>query len=384
MYPLRLIAMLEQSDPSFQDLFYPAKFRCLLDKRIVRAIEEHWPAYFPARKECRGASWSLTIPENEPLYQPNAKSRQKLADWKNSIKGTIAEIRACHADISWKRFLEICQSVPRLHPLLDELEPLSHFLIHEESLWPRYDGATVGQEDYFRSKIRALLGPGSPYHQADPDRLKFLDSQNPVMDKIRMVGLMHQLFDRPLMVLAVLQKCARESPYWQFWLPIQNHVTAIVKKPTALTFRKTWLEHAMQVSEAKTKSGKSVPRKWAKMLLGNKDADLNAINAKAVEVHYWLHGTKQPSMENVRRTGRIIFSNSKINTAQAEVGKDIWLFSWMVTLWLEKHFTEIATEFRGEHRRIQNYYSRFFHYLEVFSLSDKQGADGCNARQPCD
>lgn len=136
MYPLRLIAILEQSDPSFQDLFYPGRFRYLLDKRIVRAIDEHWPAYFPTRKECRGASWSLTIPENEPLYEPNPKSRQKLADWKKSIKGTIAEIRAYQADISWKRFLEICQGVPRLRPLLDDFKPLSDFLIYEESLWP--------------------------------------------------------------------------------------------------------------------------------------------------------------------------------------------------------------------------------------------------------
>ena len=384
MNPWRLIAILEDSDPTFQDLFYPGKFRCSLDKRIVRAIEEHWPAYFPTRKECRGASWSLTIPENEHLYQPNPKSRQKLADWKKSIKGTIAEIRAYQADISWKRFLEICRSVPRLHPLLDDFKPLSEFLLHEESLWPKYGGAPVGQEDYFRGQMRALLGPGSPYHQADPDRLKSLDSQNPVMKKIGMIGLMHQLFDRPLMVMAVLQKCASHSPHARFWLPIQNHVAAILKKPTPLAFRKTWLEHAMQVSGAKTNSGKSVPRKWATILVGNKDADLTTINAKAVEVHFWLHGTKQPSMENVRHAGRIIFSDAKINAAQAEAGKDLWLFSWMVTLWLEKHFTEIAAEFKNDRRAIQNYYRRFFHYLEVFPLSHNQGADGRNARQPCD
>ena len=373
MYPWPLIAMLEQADPSFQDLFYPGKLRCSLDRRIVRAIEEQWPAYFPTRKECRGASWSLTIPENEPLYQPNPKSRQKLADWKRSIKGTIAEFRDNQADISWKRFLEICQDVPSLHPFLDNFKPLSNFLIHEESLWPKYGGAAVGQEEYFRGKMRALLDPHSPYHQADTDRLKFLDSKNPVMEKIQMIGLMHQLFDRPLMVLAVLQKCASESPHSQFWLPIQNHVAAIVKKPTPLTFRKTWLEHAMQVSGAKTKSGKSVPRQWAKMLLGKKDADVSAINAKAVEVHYWPHGTKQPSMENVRRAGRIIISNSKINAAQTEAGKDLWLFSWMVTLWLEKHFTEIAAEFKNDRRRIQNYYRRFSHYLEISPFCPKRG-----------
>ena len=89
-------------------------------------------------------------------------------------------------------------------------------------------------------------------------------------------------------------------------------------------------------------------------------------------------------MENVRHAGRIIFSDAKINAAQAEAGKDLWLFSWMVTLWLEKHFTEIAAEFKNDRRAIQNYYRRFFHYLEVFPLSHNQGADGRNARQPCD
>jgi hypothetical protein len=57
MHPRRLIAMLEQADNSFQDLFYPQRLRCPLEKRIVRDIEENWPAYFPTRKECRGSSW---------------------------------------------------------------------------------------------------------------------------------------------------------------------------------------------------------------------------------------------------------------------------------------------------------------------------------------
>src|SRR6266853_967385 len=179
MNPWRLIAMLEASDPSFQDLFYPGKYRCSLDNRVVRAIEESWPAYFPTRKECRGSSWSLTIPENEPLYQPRPKSRERLADWKASIEDTIAEIRAYHADISWNRFAEICQKLARLHPLLNDFRRLSDFLIYEESLWPKYGGAAVGQEQYLHGQLRALLAPGSPYHQADPHRLKFLDSQKP-------------------------------------------------------------------------------------------------------------------------------------------------------------------------------------------------------------
>jgi len=373
MNPWRLIAILEDSDPSFQDLFYPGKLRCSLDNRIVRAIEEHWPAYFPTRKECRGANWSLTIPEDEPLFQPRPQSRQKLADWKKSIKDTIAEIRAYQADISWKRFVETCQKIPRLRPLLSDFTPLSDFLIYEESLWPRYGGVAVGQEEYLHGQLHALLAPGSPYHQADPHRLKFLDSQKPTMEKIHMIGLMRQLFDRPLMVLAVLQQCASESEHSQFWLPIQSHIAAIVKTPSSLTFRRTWLEHAMQVSGAIKKTGKSSPRKWARMLVSEKEPDLNVINAKAVEVHYWLHGRKQPSMESVRHTGRIIFPTNKQSVNHADAGKDLWLFSWMVTVWLEKHFTEIAAEFKSDPRKIRNYYRRFFHYLKIYPLYKKRG-----------
>ncbi len=378
----RLIAILEDSDPSFQDLFYPGKLRCSLDNRIVRAIEEHWPAYFPTRQECRGSSWSLTIPENEPLYQPDPKSRQTLANWKKSNKDTIAEIRAYQADISWKRFMEICQKTPRVHPLLSDFKPLSDFLIYEESLWPRHGGVAVGKDEYLNGQIRALLAPGSPYHQADPHRLKFLDSQKPTMEKIRMIGLMRQLFDQPLMVLAVLQKCASQSEHSQFWLPIQNHIAAIVKTPSSSTFRRTWLEHAMQVSGAIKKTGKSSPRKWARLLVSPKKPDLSVINAKAVEVHYWLHGQKQPSMESVRHAGRIILPTNKQRLNHADAGKDLWLFSWMVTLWLEKHFTEIAAEFKNDPRKIQNYYRRLFHYLKIYPLY-KNGASGRKARQPC-
>ncbi|HEV2328821.1 MAG TPA: hypothetical protein VGY56_08560 [Verrucomicrobiae bacterium] len=382
MYPRRLIAILEQADSSFQDLFYPIQFRCPLDARIVRAIDEHWPAYFPTRKECRGRNWSLTIPENKPLYRPNPKSVQKLTDWKKSTKSTIAEMRVYQADITWKRFVEICRNSPRLSLWLNDFKPLADFLISEESLWPRNGGALVGQDDLYNEKMRALLAPGSPYHHADSDRLRFLKSKEPTVEKIQMIGLMQQLYDRPLMVLAILQACANKSPHSQFWLPIQDHIAAIIKTPLPLTFRKTWLEHAMQVSGAITKAGKSVPRKWAKMLVVK--SDLNVINAKAIEVHYWLHGRKQPSMESVRRAGRVVFANSKLNTSQAEAGKDLWLFSWMVTLWLEKHFVEIAAEFKNDRHKIKNYYQRFFHYLKIVSQdqSDK-GAGGLFARQPC-
>lgn len=369
MYPLRLIAILEQADPTFQNLFYPNALRCPLDKRIVRAIEEHWPAYFPTRKECRGSRWSLTIPENKPLYRPNPKSERKLAQWKTEIAGTTAEIRAYGADLSWKRFLAICEKIPRLRLLLRDFKPLGDFLINEESLWPNYGGVAVGQEDYFRGQMRALFSAGSPYRRFDPSRLRFLQSGRTTIEKIQMVGLMQQLFDRPLMILAVLQKCDTRAEHWRFWLPIQNHITAIIETPSPMIFRKTWLEHAMQVSGAIKNNGKSCPRKWARMLISESDPDLNLINAKAVEVNSWLKGKKQPSMETIRRAGRIIFNSGKLNPIQIEAGKDLWLFSWMVTLWLEKHFTEVAAEFKGEDRKIRNYYRRFFQYLKKSRLT---------------
>ena len=56
----------------------------------------------------------------------------------------------------------------------------------------------------------------------------------------------------------------------------------------------------------------------------------------------------------------------------------------MVTLWLEKHFAEIAVEFNNDRRKIQNYYRRFFHYLKIVSQNQgDQGAGGLLGRQPC-
>lgn len=377
--------MLEQTDISFQDLFYPRRLRCPLEKRVVRAIEENWPVYFPTRKECRGSSWSLTIPEDKPLYQPHPKSRQKLEQWKMEIKGTAVEIRAYRADLSWRRFGVVCQKIPRLRPFLNSFKPLADFLILEESMWLRYDGALVGPEEFFQRQMRVMFALGSPYHHADPNRVRFLSSSKPTMEKIRMADLMCQLFDRPLMILAVLQTSASKLPCSKFWLPVQDHIAAIIKTPSPMTFRKTWLEHAMQVSGAIKKTGKSSPRKWAGMLVSENDPDVNVVNAKAVEVHYWLHGRKLPSLKNIRRTGHLIFDANGQKVSQADVGNDLWLFSWMITLWLEKHFTEISSEFKNDDRKIQSYYRRFFHYLKILnSVRNGQGAGGLFARQLCD
>jgi hypothetical protein len=383
MYPWRLIAILEKSDPSFRDLFYPKALRCRLEKRIIRAIEEHWPVYFPTRKECRGSSWSLSIPESEALYKPRPDTLQELDRWKKSIAGTIVEMRAHGADISWKRFVVICQNTPGLRPFLSDFKPLANFLIYEESLWPRSGGVAVGMDEFFQGRIQALQAPGSPYPFSDPQRLRFLQLKKSTIEKIRMIDLMGQLLDRPLMILAILQKCASESENSSFWLNLQNHITAIIKTPSPLTFRKTWLEHAMQMSGATKKSGKSCPRKWARMLITGKDVDLDSINAKAVEVHGWLKGKKQPSVENIRRSWQAIVSAKNLTPRQAEIGGGRWLFSWMISVWLEKHFAEVAAEFKDETKNIQKYYRRGFHYLKIFHIAQKgKGAGGLVARQP--
>ena len=381
MNPWRLMAMLEKCDPTFQELFYPIAVRCPLEKRIVRAIEEHWPAYFPTRKECRGSNWSLTIPETEPLYRPRSSSLRELNAWKEKIRGTIAEGRAYGADISWKRFFEICQKSPRLRPFLKDFKPLVNFLIGEESMWPRSGGVAVGMEQYFKGQIKVLFAQGSPYHFSEPQRLRFLQSKKPTMERIQMINLMRSLLDRPLMLLAVVQQCASGSKTWLFWLNLQDHISAIIKTPSPLTFRKTWFEHAMRVSGSTKKSGESCSRKWAGLLVSDKESYLRNIDAKAIEVNRWLKGKKQPSVESIRRTWQAVVTAKHLPPDKAEIGNDRWLFSWMITLWLEKHFTEVAGEFNGEIAKIQTFYRRFFHYLQI--AHNGKGADGLLARQPC-
>jgi hypothetical protein len=377
----RLIAILEDSDPSFQELLYPIRLRCPLERRIVRAIEEHWPVYFPTRKECRGANWTLNIPETEPLYKPRSSSLRELNTWKEKIRGTIAEGRAYRSDISWKRFFEICHKSPRPRPFLKDFKPLADFLIREESMWPRSSGVALGMEDYFQGQIQALFAPGSPYKFSDPKRLRFLHSKKPTIDRIQMINLMRSLLDRPLMILAVLQQCASGAKNSLFWLNLQDHVSAIIETPSPLTFRKNWFEHAMQVSGSTKASGKSCPRKWASLLVSDKVHHLRNIDAKAIEVNSWLKGKKQPSVESIRRTWQAVVTAKHLPPDQAGAGNDRWLFSWMITLWLEKHFTEIAGEFKGETPKIQRFYRRFFHYLKI--SHNGKGAGGFLARQPC-
>lgn len=389
MNPWRLIAILEKSDPSFQDLFYPKGLRCRMDDRIVLAIEQHWPAYFPTKKECRGPNWTLSIPESKPLYKPRAGSIQELHAWKKRIAGTIAEGRAYGADISWKRFFAICQKSERLRPFLKNFKPLADFLVQEESMWPCFAGIPVGMETYFQKKLAALLAPGSPYHYSDPDRLRFLHSERPTIEKIQMIGLMNQLFDRPLMILSVLQKCADKSKKVLFWLDLRQHIRAIIKTPTMLTFRKTWLEHAMRMSEATKQSGKACPRKWARLLLAGENnvapdqVDESEVTQKAIEINRWLNEKKpkQPSLANIRRSWQAIKAAKILLPQDDKYGCDGWIFSWLITLLMEKHFREISAEFKGNAEFIQNYYERFFHYFEIDLSTTRpdQGAGGRNA-----
>jgi len=377
------MAVLEKSDPSFQALFYPKALRCPLAKRIVRAIEEHWPAYFPTRKECRGPNWRLTIRPDEPLYKPRSSSVNELNAWKMRITGTIVEGRAHYAHASWKRFFEICRKSPRLHPVVRDFKPLADFLIKEESMRHSSNGAAVGMEDFLQKQMTALLAPGSPYLFSDPQRLRFLQSRKPPFEKIQAIDLMTQLFDGPLMILAVLQRCASGSKNSCFWLDLQNHIKAVLKAPAPLAFRATWLEHAMHVANATKKSGKSCPRKWAQLLIDEKERDLAKINVKAIEVNNWLKGKKQPSVENIRRAWQAVVTAGHLPPKQAKAGQDSWLFSWMITLWLEWHFVEIAAEFKGDTFKIRRFYSRFFHYLKIdFNARTAERAGGRGTRQP--
>ncbi|MDB6027445.1 MAG: hypothetical protein JWM68_3668 [Verrucomicrobiales bacterium] len=357
--------MIEKLDPTFQDLFYPQELRCPLENRIVRAIEEHWPVYYPTRKECRGPTWSVTIHEDELLYKPHPQSKRKLDQWKKRITGTIAEGRAYRADLSWRRFVSICETIPRLKPFLNDFKPLADFLMREESMWPTY-GGPVEEKEYFEGKTKALFGPDSPYLFSASERSRFINSKKPTSEKIQIIRLICELFEWPIMTLAILQRCAGKLAHSRFWLPIENHINAIIKNPSPITFRKTWLEHAMQVSGTIKKDGTSNPRKWARMLVFEKNPDLNVINSKAVEVNSWLKGKKQPSMETIRRSGRVIFTSHELNPKQFSVQNDLWLFSWMVTLWLEKHFTEVAWEMKGDRSKMQTYYRRFFRYMKSF------------------
>jgi hypothetical protein len=383
MSPWQLIFVLEKSSPSFKEMLYPRQLRCPLEGRVVQAIEEHWPAYFPTRKECRGSNWTLGIPENEPLYKPRVGSIQALDAWKKKIKGTIAVGRAYRADTSWKRFVEISKNSSRLRPFLEDFEPLADFLIWEESMWPRHGGSLVSMEDSLRGGMEAILTPNSVYHFAAPQRLRFIRSKRPLIEKLQMIGLMRQLYDRPLMVLAILQDCANRSDHSSFWLNLEDHIAAIIKSPCRFTFRTTWFEHAMQAVGAIKRSGKSSPRKWARRLLGDKHNDFLAVNAKAVEVNGWIKSKKQPSVKNIRRTWQAIAATAELNPEQDAVGMDRWLFSWMITVWLEKHFAEIETQFKRDPRKIKRYYRRFFLYLKLVKTKPNgKGAGGLMARRP--
>ena len=121
----------------------------------------------------------------------------------------------------------------------------------------------------------------------------------------------------------------------------------------------------MLLSVATKKSGKCCPRKWARMLVAGEDPGSSEINTKAIEVNGWLKGKKQPSVENIRRSWRAVGVARGFSPGHAEAGRDRWLFSWMVALFLESHFKAIEAEFKGDALKIQKYYRRFFDYLKI-------------------
>jgi hypothetical protein len=182
--------------------------------------------------------------------------------------------------------------------------------------------------------------------------------------------------------LAILQKCA-DSNRLLYWLDLRNQIHAILKTPTSIAFRKTWFEHAMQMLEATKQSGKSCPRKWARMLLNKRDPDLLEINAKAVEVNSWLKGKKLPSLKNIQRSWEIINARGGLSSHKDNRAHAGWILSWMISLLMEKHFDDISSTFKGDLKKTRNYYQRFFSYLRI-DLQAGEGAGERDARQPCD
>jgi hypothetical protein len=370
--PWRLMCILEERSPSFQKLFYPEHLHYQGDWRTVRAIEENWPAYFPTRKECRGPEWSLVIGEDKPLYKPSQKAQRKLAQWKTAIYGTIAEGRAYRSDMSWKRFFQICRQSPRLRPHVQELTALADFLVHEESMWPP-PGPADHPEPLLRKKLAILLSANSPYLHADPQRLRFLKSGAPALRKIQMIYAMRSLLDGPLMTLAVLQKCADKSSAWYGWLDLRDHIKAIVKKPAKFTFRKTWFDYALRLAGATKPSGKPFPREWARQLLVAQRGEKEGIEdpgSKAIEVNAWLKGKKLPSIRNIEQSWNVVATLHASRIPDEAAGRDVWIFSWMIALLMEKHYEEIRCAFKRDkvkfqRRQIQRYYRRFFHHLKT-------------------
>ncbi len=361
------VSILEKQDPSFGQLFYPKHLHYPGDWRTVQAIEVHWPAYFPTRKECRGKNWSLTIAADKPLYKPSQKAQQKLAQWKATIHGTIAELRAYRSDKSWKRFLEICQQNSRIRPHLGELKLLAEFLAREESMRPP-PGPADYAESVLQKRLAILLSVNSPYLQSDPARLRFLKSQATAEEKLQMINAMQSLLDRPLMTLAVLQLCADKSSVWFGWLDLRGQITAILKNQDRFTFRKTWLDHAMQISGATKSSGEPFPREWARRLLfpkpGEKE-DIVAVGQKAIEVNAWRKGKKLPSIPKIEQFWEVVATVHKLKPTQGDTGRGVWMFSWMVTLLMEKHYEEIQVWFKNNPVEIKRYYRRFFHHLKT-------------------
>jgi hypothetical protein len=185
------------------------------------------------------------------------------------------------------------------------------------------------------------------------------------------------------MALAILQECMDQSKHQWLWLDLRKHIKAIRSKPDPKTFRRTWLEHAMRTAGATKKYGQPCPRKWARMLLPESKQNLLGTNAKAIEVHGWQKGTI-PSVKNIQNSWRVVVTAMHLSPKDAENGADTWLFSWMITLLMEKHFNEITAALPGDPSKVKRYYSRFFQYLKLDLTIPGSGkeAGGHSARQP--
>jgi hypothetical protein len=132
-------------------------------------------------------------------------------------------------------------------------------------------------------------------------------------------------------------------------------------------------DHALRLAGATKPSGKPFPREWARQLLVAQRGEKEGIEdpgSKAIEVNAWLKGKKLPSIRNIEQSWNVVATLHASRIPDEAAGRDVWIFSWMIALLMEKHYEEIRCAFKRDkvkfqRRQIQRYYRRFFHHLKT-------------------
>lgn len=372
MSPLLLMRMLEGADPAFKNWFYPRELRCPIDSRVVYAIENHQPVYLPTRTEYRDwkkrrkrnngryARMTIIIKGEEPLYQPDPETLKKLNAWKLKVRGTLAELRVHKSDTTWKRFFEILENDQGIKALLTILDPLRKWLIHEEAMWPKARPANHA-EVFFKEDYNILLSQGSPYRFTASQRQEALRSEKPDIDKLVLINLIRDILDGPLMALAMLDGCMVGSPFAHSWIGLGELIERTLVNLRPGCFKRYWLEAAMIKARAVKKNGDIYPAKWARGFLASSDSKWDQekkAREKAIEVNSWLRWNKpvRPSLKNIERMFGLI-PDSRMNS-------QVWRFSWMTVLCLDRHFDEIWEHFKGDADKVKEYYGAYFHHFQ--------------------